>query len=153
MSGSRRPFRPNVPTVLGVAKSPTSAKATFDPMQFIKQNGKKNTYDIYHVKKLIGKKIMMLDKGVLVGEAIKQDAKVLKEQLLIGGSKKNIIIHAITFEGTLRVIGGIVCYAAICLISYQEIKSNSALNELELKVIQYPKPSQVNIKRLIDYLK
>lgn len=95
---------------------------------------------------------MVLDKGVLVNDALKQEANAIKDQLMLGTIKRNITIHVMSVEGILRVIGGVSVYAAICTISYQDIKSNN-LGSIELKVIQYPKQSQINVKRLIDYLK
>lgn len=129
----------------------------FDPISFIKNNSVKNTYDMIHIKKLIGKKIIILSKIIIVNDNIKKNTKIMKEYILnkdnyCSKKPKQIIMHAILSNGILNIIGGVSFYLAINTISYKDIEQHPHLNNIDIKIIQYPKITQTNIKKIIDYL-
>jgi hypothetical protein len=130
---------------------------TFDPHEFIKKNSTRNSYDIHVIKKLIGKKILVPSKDILLTNKIKEDAKKIKLLLLDAtnlskGTQKNIIIHVVCVNGIMYVISGYHNYLAINAITYKDIESNEHLSSLEIRLIQLPKVSSLELRQLIEYL-
>lgn len=133
------------------------SKILFEPQEFIKKNSTRNSYDIYVIKKLIGKKILVPSKDILLTNKIKDDAKKIKLLLLDNinlskSNQKNIIIHVVCVSGIMYVISGYQNYLALNLITYKDIESNEHLNSLEVRLIQLPKVSSLELHQLIEYL-
>ena len=132
----------------------TASSHVFNPAEFLKHNSLRNTYDIQHIKKLIGKKIMIMSKGVLTTAKHRDDSKNIKALILTSRqqTRSNIIIHVMSTSGILQVIGGVPYFMAINNISYKDIEIHEHLKTLDIKIIQCNKLSAIDTKKLIDYL-
>jgi hypothetical protein len=143
--------KPNVIKKIDIPISETIGGSKFSPVEYIKQNATRNLYDICIIKKLIGKKILIPAKGLILTNKIKQDAKIVKQQILTQDSIKNIIIHVVCINGIMNIINGYHNYLALNSFSYKEVEINDKLKKIEVKVIQLPKVSNIELKQLIDY--
>lgn len=131
------------------------AQPKFNPHEFVKQQATRNVYDICMIKKFIGKKILIPAKGLLITPKIRDEAKLIKAALLVQEPQsklpKSIIMHVICIQGTMVIVNGYSNYLAIGSISYKDIETNDALKHTEIKLVQYPKVSNSELRILLDY--
>lgn len=149
-----RPIVVRQPTIKKPTEPPTINGTTisvFDPKEFIRLNGTRNSYDICVIKKLIGKKILIPAKGMLATSKVKSDAKAAKTQLLSKDGCKNLVMHVVCINGTMHIINGYHNYLALSSITYKDIDMHEQLKRTEIKIVQLPKVSNVELQQLIDY--
>jgi hypothetical protein len=141
------------PILVHPQSAPAPAATIFDPQVFIRQNGIRNTYDICVIKKFIGKKILIPAKHLILTVKIKEDAKNIKSVLLEKNSStpKNLIMHVVCINGTMNVINGYHYYLALNSISYKDIDANEHMKNIEIKLVQLPKVSNIELHKLIEY--
>jgi uncharacterized protein YqhQ len=116
-----------------------------------KQRSVKNTFSFVQFKKLIGKKLIIPWKGIIISDDIRQKAKKIKEKIKESAKtskQKNIILSAMLINGILHIIFGIDILVAIMGISYTEIKKYNIDSNVE--VIQYPKIPKLDIQKLLE---
>ena len=91
-----------------------------------KSKSVKNTFSLIQIKKLIGKKLILPWKGIIITDEIKQKSKQTKEKLLESfKSGKKISISVMCVSGILHVIFGVDILLAIMSIPYTDIKKNN----------------------------
>jgi hypothetical protein len=115
-----------------------------------KQKSVKNTFSFVQIKKLVGKKLIIPWKDIIISDDIKQEAKKIKEKIIESaklGKQKNIILSAMIINGILHIIFGIDILLAIMDVSYTEIKKYNIV--LNIEVIQYPKIPKLEIQKLL----
>lgn len=112
----------------------------------------KNTYDIFQIKRLIGKKLLILWKDSLNNKEKIYQSKKIKDILLkdTTDKNKNIVFSAVCDNGILHVISNIEYYLALVSISYKEIETSSICKSISITIIQYPKMPISDIKVLIS---
>ena len=103
------------------------------------------------IKKFIGKKILIPAKGIMLTQKIKTDAKNIKTQLLTDNNSKNLIMHVVCINGIMYIINGYQHYMAINSIAYKDIESNEQLKNIDIKIVQLPKVSNIELQKLIEY--
>jgi hypothetical protein len=109
----------------------------------------KNTFLVSQVKKLIGKKLIILWKGIIITDEIKQKTKKTKEKLLESFKKKKVVsVTALCISGILHIIYGVDILLALMIISYTDIKKYD-IGSCYIEIIQYPKLSKADIQSLI----
>ena len=112
----------------------------------------KNTFSVIQIKKLIGKKLIVVWKGIIITNEIKEKAKKTKEKLLESFKKKKVVsITAMCISGILHVIYGIDILLAIMNISYTDIKKYN-IGVCYIEIIQYPKLPKDDIQSLMIHL-
>jgi hypothetical protein len=124
---------------------------TFNPKEFIRNNSIRNSYDICIIKKFIGKKILIPAKGIVITPKIKLDAKNIKAQLLSSDNCKNLIMHVVCINGIMHIINGFHYYLALNSIAYKDIETNQQLKNIDIKIVQLPKVSNIELQKLIEY--
>jgi hypothetical protein len=112
----------------------------------------KNIFNLYQIKKMIGKKLIIPWKGLNTSpQELKDSSKKIKKKILDSvsqkGSKK-LVITTVCLSGILHIINGLDRSTAISMISYKEIEKLSG-DDIKVVVIQYSKMSQASIKNLI----
>jgi hypothetical protein len=112
----------------------------------------KNTFTIIQVKKMIGKRLIVPWKGLNIPpQELKENAKKIVKKIVDStfdkGSKK-LVLTTICINGILNVICGLERSTAISMISYKEIEKLNT-SEILVVIIQHPKMSQANIKKII----
>jgi hypothetical protein len=116
-----------------------------------KQKSVTNTFSFVQIKKLIGKKLIIPWKGIIISDDIKQKSKKIKEKIIENAKvcrQKNITLSSMLINGILHVIFGIDVLLAIMSISYTEIKKYNI--ESNIDVIQYPKIHKLDIHKLLE---
>ena len=99
----------------------------------------KNTFSLIQVKRMIGKKLLLLHKTISVTDELKNKSKLLKEKLIESFKKnKTCCISAMCSNGILQVIHGAEALITIMSISYTDIKAHN-ISECPIEIIQYPK--------------
>ena len=131
-------------------------KLSFIPQTYIKNNKICNIYDLCTIKRMIGKKIIIPAKELVLSADIRADAKHCKHILLNESFQEHhkiITIYVMTNNGIMYVINGYSYFLAINSISYKELERHPSLSNLEIKIIKVPKVSSIDVLKLIDYLK
>ena len=123
-------------------KSPT--KGTIKSSDIIKNN-----FTMYQMKKMIGKKLILLWSGIDITIQDKNSARLTKTKILETTTKKNLVITTFCNQGVLYVIRNIDIFLALSTISYKELEI-SKCNDVNVIIIQYPKLSKSEIKELIN---
>jgi len=114
-----------------------------------KSKSVKNTFSLIQIKKLIGKKLILPWKCIIITDEIKQKSKQTKEKLLESfKSGKKISISVMCVSGILHVIFGVDILLAIMSIPYTDIKKNN-IGLYNIEVVQYPKIPKSDIQTLI----
>jgi hypothetical protein len=103
------------------------------------------------IKKFIGKKILIPAKGILLTQKIKTDAKNIKIQILNDNNCKTLIMHVVCINGIMYIINGYSYYIAINSIAYKDIETNNILKNIDIKLVQLPKVSSIELQKLIEY--
>jgi hypothetical protein len=112
----------------------------------------KNTFSIIQVKKMLGKKLIILWKGIPVASSVvKENAKKIKDSIISSNNEKqkNIVLSCVCLNGVLNIINGSDRILAISNISYDEIKKKN-ISDLNITILQYPKMSQLDIKKFVS---
>ena len=110
----------------------------------------KNTFTLYQVKKMIGKKLIMPWNNITISIQDKNSSKFIKSKVLETSTKKNIILTTMCVQGILYVIKNIDMYLAIHSISYKELEDFNC-NDISVIVIQYSKMNKTEVLNLINY--
>ncbi len=113
----------------------------------------KNVFTLQQVKKMIGKKLIVLMVNRVVTVQDKNSAKILKAKILEQHSIeksskcKNMIITTMYNDGILYVFKNIDIYLAIGYISYKEMVGIG--DTITVIVQQYPKLSKSDLKKIM----
>lgn len=108
----------------------------------------KNTFSVYQTKKLIGKKLIIPWKGIIITDEIKQKSKKTKDTLMESFKKKKVIsLTAMCISGILHIIYGIDILLAIMNISYTDIKKYN-IGTCHIEILQYPKLPKSDIQTI-----
>lgn len=109
----------------------------------------KNTFSLFQLKKLIGKKLIIIWKGILITDELKNKAKKTKEKLIESFKKKKTCsLTAICINGVLHVIYGVEFLLAIMCISYIDMKKYK-ICECYIEISQYPKMINDEIQKML----
>ena len=114
----------------------------------------KNIFILLQVKKMICKRLIIQWDGLNVPpHEIKMKTNNIKTMMLKSSSKKGIkklIMTAVCINGILNIIGSLESLMAIVSLSYKEIQK-TGISDMKIVIIQYPKLSRRDIKKLIGY--
>ncbi len=115
-----------------------------------KHNFIKNNFNLYQIKRLIGKKLLIVSSLIPITIQMKNSSKIIKSKILdvSGNSIKNLIITTTCSNGILYVIKNVENFLAISSISYKEIDSLQNTN-INVVIVQYQKLSKKEIKDII----
>lgn len=120
-----------------------------------KYNIIKNNFTIYQIKKMIGKKIILISPLITADSNHKNLSKIIKSKILENISDiklgvKNLIITTVCSNGILYVIKNIEVFLAINSISYKELDTYKNNNDINILVLQYPQMPKSEIKEIIQ---
>lgn len=107
----------------------------------------KNQFSLYQVKKMIGKKLIVLPPNLVMTIQDKNNAKLLKQKIIESG-KKNLILTVMCNQGIMFLLKNIDIFMAINSISYKELE-NDNINNIIVNIIQYPKLTKNEIHALL----
>jgi hypothetical protein len=109
----------------------------------------KNTFSLFQLKKLIGKKLIVIWKGISITDDLKNNLKKTKEKLIESFKKnKTCSITAMCISGILHVIYGVDILLAIMGISYTDIKKYE-IGVCYVEISQYPKLPRDDVHQII----
>jgi len=108
----------------------------------------KNHFTLVQLKKMIGKKVVILWRGIVPGAQEKARAKSLKASLIkrAGGQKHQLVVTAVCIGGVLHVIKNEDVYLAIESMPYKTLE---AMSNMVITMIQHPEMTKQEIKGLI----
>ena len=111
----------------------------------------KNNYTIYQIKKMIGKKLIILYPTINIKLMYKNLAKENKKKILetIFKNNKNIVLSAVCIKGIIYIISNIEYYLTINSISYKEIEQYSLNKFINIVIIQYNDMQKKDIKEIL----
>lgn len=131
-------------------KTPTSPKSGGGEA---KKNIIRNNFTLHQIKKLIGKKLLLMWPSLVISIQTKNSSKLIRTKILDipkdSTSLKNLVITAMCSGGLLYVIKGAETFLAIGSISYKELDNIKNTN-INVLIIQYPKLNKKEIKDLIN---
>ncbi len=110
----------------------------------------KNNFSIYQIKKMIGKKLIVIYPLIVVSIHDKNAAKLLKTKIneQVDKKTKNLTLNAMCNGGILYVFKNIDVYLFINSLSYKELDSGSG-NNINIIINQYPKMTKAEIKKML----
>lgn len=111
----------------------------------------RNQFGLMHIKKLIGKKLLIPWKGLTITDKDKKSSININKNLIDLAKQKNyknIILTVVSVNGVLYIIKGIDRYLAINQISYKDIKKYN-MNEFVITLVCYQGLTQSQIKKMI----
>lgn len=111
----------------------------------------KNTFSLTQIKKLIGKKLLILWKGIAITNEMKNKVKQTKDKLIdiFKSGKQKVSISTMCISGILHVIFGAEILLAIMNIPYTDIKKYD-IGSYNIEVIQYTKIPKSGLQQLIN---
>jgi hypothetical protein len=113
----------------------------------------KNVFPLQQVKKMIGKKLIILMPNIVVTIQDKNNAKVLKAKILEQHATdkatkcKNVVITVMYNNGISYAFKHVDVYLAIGSISYKEMTNVG--DTIMVTVQQYPKLSKTELKKIL----
>ncbi len=116
-----------------------------------KSNIVKNNFTIYQIKKMIGKKLLLIHPSINtpIINQYKAISKNIKEKILdINNSSKNLILTATCNNGVLYIFKNAETLLAINSISYKELESNKNI-DVNVVIIQHPNLTKQEVKDLM----
>lgn len=114
-----------------------------------KSNIVKNSFTIYQIKKMIGKKLIIMHPSITNSNQYKVLSKNIKEKILdTNNSSKNLILTASCNNGVLNIFKNIETLLAINSISYKELEANKNI-DINIVIIQHPNLTKQEVKELI----
>jgi hypothetical protein len=116
-----------------------------------KSNIVKNNFTIYQIKKMIGKKLLLIHPSINapIINQYKSVSKNIKEKILdTNNSSKNLILTATCNNGVLYIFKNAETLLAINSISYKELESNKNI-DVNVIIIQHPNLTKQEVKDLI----
>ncbi len=113
----------------------------------------KNSFPLYQIKKMIGKKLIIPWTSLTITIQDRNSAKLMKAKILEASSAdgkkvKNLLLVATCNNGVLQVFKNIDAFLAINSISYKEL-NNGVGSNINVLIHQYPKLSKNEIRTLL----
>ena len=111
----------------------------------------KNTFTVYQIKKMIGKKLIILFSPQILPPNIKTLVKNIKAKILENKRKNTVITFTVVcIKGILYVIKNMEYFLAINSISYKEIDKLDIEKRIGVVIHQYPFMTKSEIKKIIN---
>jgi hypothetical protein len=142
------------------ARSTTSQGTAVQTVN-LRSKSVKNIYDLYQVKKMIGKQLVVPYTNVgttgLNKKLAQEESKKIKDNIMSMSKSKttrvaNLSLIGFVSSGVIYVISGLERYFAINSITYNEIKTSRYLESIEVHITQYPKLSKAELAALLNKL-
>lgn len=109
----------------------------------------KNSFSIYQIKKMIGKKLLIIHPIISAHNQLKSSSKNIKEKILDNtNSAKNLVLTATCNSGILFVFKNIDTFLAINSVSYKELESNKNI-DINVVIVQYSNLTKQEVKELL----
>ena len=116
----------------------------------------KNSFPIYQVKKMIGKKLIIPWNSLIISIQNRNAAKIIKTKIIesykndtsSNKKQKTLVLMAICNNGVLQVFKNIEIFIAINSISYKELNEGVG-NNINIIIHQYPKMTKNEINKLL----